>query len=56
MTTPILKITYLDNDFVVYIDASSEGLGGVLLQNDYIISYESWKMKPHENNYATHDL
>jgi len=55
-TTPILKIVGPDKDFVVCIDASLEGLGGVLLQDDYVVSYESRKLKPHENNYVTHDL
>ena len=29
---------------------------GVLLQDDRVISYESWKLKYSEKNYATHDL
>ena len=29
-TTPILKVTNLDKDFTVCVDASNEGLGGVL--------------------------
>jgi hypothetical protein len=55
-TKPILKITNPHKDFVVCIDASLEVLWGVLLQHDYLVSYESWKLKSHENNYATHDL
>ena len=31
-------------------------LGGVLLQDNYVVAYESKKLKDHENNYATHDL
>lgn len=42
--------------FVVYIDASKEGLGGVLLHDDYVITFESCKLKDNEKNYATHDL
>ena len=38
------------------MDVSKEGLGGVLLQNDYVICYESRKLKEHEKNYRTHDL
>ena len=34
----------------------NEGLGGVLLQDNYVASYESIKLKYHEKNYATHDL
>ena len=55
-TTPILRIAYPYKDFVVCTDAYLEGLGGVLLQEDYVISYESRKLKIHERNYATHDL
>jgi hypothetical protein len=40
-TTPILKIEDPHKDFVVCTDASKEGLGGVLMQDDYVISYES---------------
>ena len=55
-TAPILRIAYPYKDFVVCTDACLEGLGGVLLQEDYVISYESRKHKIHERNYATHDL
>ena len=45
-----------DGDFVLCIDATKEGVGRVLMQNDYIIYYKSWKLKEHEQNYPTHDL
>ena len=38
------------------MDARKEGLGGVLLQNYYVICYESQKLKEHDMNYPTHDL
>jgi hypothetical protein len=41
---------------VVCTNACKEGLGGVLTQNEHVISYESKKIKEHEINYATHDL
>ena len=56
MIAPVLRIVDPDGDFVVCTDASKEGLGGILLQNDHAISYESWKLKEHEKNYPTHDL
>ena len=56
MTTPVLQIAALDGDFVVCTDASNEGLGWVLLQNDHAIYYESQNLKEHEQNYPTHDL
>ena len=56
MTTPILRNTDIDGDFIVCKDACKEGLGGVLLQNDQAICYESQKLKDHDQNYSTHDL
>ena len=41
---------------MVCTDVSKEGLGGFLMQNDYVICYESRKLKEHEKNYPTHDL
>jgi hypothetical protein len=55
-TAPILKVADPHKDFVVCMDASKEGLGGVLMHEGYVIVYESRKLKPHEKNYATHDL
>ena len=56
MTASVLQIAGPNEDSVVCTDASKEGLGGVLLQNDHAIYYESWKLKEHEQNYPTHDL
>ena len=54
-TTLILWIADPCGDFIICMDASEEGLKGVLLQNDYAICYESWKLKEHEEKYPTHD-
>ncbi|GKE81739.1 putative reverse transcriptase domain-containing protein [Tanacetum coccineum] len=43
-------------DFVVYCDASSLGLGCVLMQRCKVIAYASRQLKIHEKNYTTHDL
>ncbi|GKA78721.1 putative reverse transcriptase domain-containing protein [Tanacetum coccineum] len=43
-------------DFMVYCDASNQGLGCVLMQRDKVISYASIQLKSHEKNYTTHDL
>jgi hypothetical protein len=53
-SSPILRIAC--KDFIVCTDACKEGLGGVLSQNEFVICYESKKLKEHEKNYATHDL
>ena len=41
---------------MVYSDASRQGLGCVLMQNDRVIAYASRQLKKHEQNYPTHDL
>nr|GFB02048.1 retrotransposon protein, putative, Ty3-gypsy subclass [Tanacetum cinerariifolium] len=43
-------------DFIVYCDASNNGLGAVLMQREKVISYASRQLKIHEKNYTTHDL
>jgi hypothetical protein len=40
----------------VCTDACKEGLGGVLSQEEFLVCYESRKLKEHEKNYATHNL
>jgi hypothetical protein len=55
-TTPILKVVDPYKYFTVCVDASKEGLGGVLTQDGHVICYESCKLKEHERNYVTHDL
>ena len=46
----------MDKDFQVCTNASGEGLGAVLMQDEGVIAYASCKLKNHEVNYATHDL
>ncbi|GKB86684.1 putative reverse transcriptase domain-containing protein, partial [Tanacetum coccineum] len=43
-------------DFVVYCDASNQGLGCVLMQRGKVIAYASRQLKICEKNYTTHDL
>ncbi|GJZ36649.1 putative reverse transcriptase domain-containing protein [Tanacetum coccineum] len=43
-------------DFVVYCDASNQGLGCVLMQRNKVIAYASRELKIHEKNYTTHEL
>ena len=56
MTTPILVIPKGNEGYVVYSDASRQGLGCVLMQNGRVVAYASRQLKPHELNYPTHDL
>ncbi|GJV09528.1 putative nucleotidyltransferase, ribonuclease H [Tanacetum coccineum] len=53
---PILALPEGNDDFVVYCDASHQGLGAVLMQREKVIAYASRQLKPNEENYTTHDL
>ncbi|GJY55051.1 putative reverse transcriptase domain-containing protein [Tanacetum coccineum] len=53
---PILALPEGNDDFVVYCDASHQGLGVVLMQREKFIAYASRQLKPYEENYTTHDL
>ncbi|KAD3640201.1 hypothetical protein E3N88_29424 [Mikania micrantha] len=53
---PILTLPEGNDDFVVYCDASHQGLACVLMQRDKVIAYASRQLKVHEKNYTTHDL
>ncbi|WVZ97973.1 hypothetical protein U9M48_043468 [Paspalum notatum var. saurae] len=55
-TTPVLTLPDLQEDFVVYCDASRQGLGCVLMQDNHVISYASRQLRAHEEKYPTHDL
>ena len=55
-TAPVLTLPEGVDDFVVYCDASSVGLGCVLIQRGKVIDYASRQLKVHEHNYLTHDL
>ncbi|GJT41387.1 putative nucleotidyltransferase, ribonuclease H [Tanacetum coccineum] len=53
---PILALPEGNDDFVIYCDASYQGLGAVLMQTEKVIAYASRQLKPNEENYTTHDL
>ena len=55
-TAPILTLPDIHQSFVVYCDASRQGLGCVLMQDDKVVAYASRQLKKHEENYPTHDL
>ena len=55
-SAPVLFFPNGRDGFVVYSDASRQGLGCVLMQNDRVIAYASRQLKKHEENYPTHDL
>ena len=55
-SAPILKIANRGKYFVVCIDSCGQGLGGVLMQDNHVLCYESRKLNGHVMKYATHDL
>ncbi|KAL0395413.1 UNVERIFIED_CONTAM: Transposon Tf2-11 polyprotein [Sesamum latifolium] len=55
-SAPILVLPSGDGGYVVYTDASRQGLGCVLMQHGKVIAYASRQLRPHEINYPTHDL
>ena len=55
-SSPVLALPFGRDGFVIYSDASRQGLGYVLMQNDRVIAYASRQLKKHEENYPTHNL
>ena len=42
--------------YIVYCDASKDGLGYVLMQSRKVVAYGSLQMKNHKRNFPTHDM
>ena len=56
-SAPVLVLPrYSQRLHVIYCDASRQGLGCVLMQERKVIAYGSRQLRPHEENYPTHDL
>jgi hypothetical protein len=56
MTASILVMPDMEKPFSIYCDASSQGLGCVLMQDGHVVAYASWQLRKHEVHYLTHDL
>ncbi|TYK05031.1 reverse transcriptase [Cucumis melo var. makuwa] len=56
VTAPILTLPVTGKEYVIYCDASRQGLGCVLMQEGKVIAYPSRQLKKHECNYPTYDL
>nr|ABF95989.1 retrotransposon protein, putative, Ty3-gypsy subclass, expressed [Oryza sativa Japonica Group] len=56
VSAPVLILPDSRKGFQVYCDASRLGLGCVLMQEGKVVAYASRQLRPHENNYPTHDL
>ena len=55
-SAPVLTIPAGLEGYIVYTDASSTGLGAVLMQHGKVVAYASRQLKKHEQNYPIHDL
>nr|GEW74184.1 putative reverse transcriptase domain-containing protein [Tanacetum cinerariifolium] len=53
---PIITLLEGNDDFVIYCDASHQGLRAVLMEREKVIACTSRQLKPHEENYTTHNL
>ena len=53
---PVLIQPTSGRENTMYNDASRLGLGCVLMQEGKVVAYASRHLKPHEQNYPTHDL
>ncbi|KAD6795681.1 hypothetical protein E3N88_06577 [Mikania micrantha] len=53
---PILTLPNGTDNFVVYCDASHQGLGCLLMQKDKVITYAPRQLRVHEKNCTTHEL
>jgi hypothetical protein len=56
ITAPVLAQPDIEKPFDVYYDASSSGLGCVLMLEGRVIAYASRQLRRHEEHYPTHDL
>jgi hypothetical protein len=55
VSPPVLKLPEFDKPFTVVVDASDKAVGGILLQENRPIAFESRMLTSAERNYPTHD-
>ena len=53
---PVLTQRTYDKEYLIFSYVSLNRLGCVLMQEGKVVAYASRQLKPHENNYPTHDL
>jgi hypothetical protein len=55
-TAPVLTMPDMEKPFSIYRDASGQGLGCVLMQDNHVVAYASRQLRKHEEKYLTHEL
>ena len=55
-STPIMIVQERGQRYIVYCDASKDGLGCVLMQSERVVAYGSRQLKNHKQSYPTHDM
>ena len=55
-TAPMLTISIVEGEYVIYNDALYSGLGSILMQDGRVVAYASRQLKVHDVNYLVHDL
>ncbi|XP_050886131.1 uncharacterized protein LOC127091509 [Lathyrus oleraceus] len=55
-TAPVLVPPNPSKSYEVFCDSAKRGLRGVLMQSGQVVAYAYRQLKPHEENYPTHDL
>jgi hypothetical protein len=55
-TASVLAQSDIEKPFILYYDASSTGIRGMLMQDGRAIAYASRQLQHHEEHYPTHDL
>ena len=55
-SSPILIVQEKGQMYIVYYDASKDGLGCVLMPSKKVVAYGSRQLKNHKRNYCTHDM
>ena len=53
---PVLIQPTFGKEYVIFSDASLNGLECVFMQESKVVAYASRQLKPHEKNYSTNDL
>jgi hypothetical protein len=55
-TASVLTMPDMEKPFLIYCDASGQGLGCVLMQDGHVVAYASRQLRKHEEKYLAHNL